>query len=108
MFRSRGIETELTVHLAMSVKLLILLAALVVAVILFIRMLRRPRRRGTTPHCARCEYNLTGLTSDRCPECGTEMIPANIVYGEKIRRPWLAVTSLAVAVIVMILIGRWA
>ena len=97
-----------TVHLAASVKLLILLAALVVAVILLIRMLGRPRRRGNTPHCARCEYNLTGLTSDRCPECGTEMIPANIVYGERVRQPWLAVTAVGVAVIVMVPIGRWA
>ena len=22
------------------------------------------------PHCDRCDYDLTGLTSDRCPECG--------------------------------------
>lgn len=23
--------------------------------------------------CPRCEYNLTGLTSNRCPECGTSL-----------------------------------
>ncbi len=100
---------ELMGYSAISVtRLLIELVALLAVGILLLRMLSRPRRRGTTPHCARCEYNLTGLTSDRCPECGTEMIPANIVYGEKIRRPWLAVTAVGVAVIVMVPIGRWA
>ncbi|NLE58562.1 MAG: hypothetical protein GX616_09400, partial [Planctomycetes bacterium] len=97
------------VYSAISVtRLLIELVALLAVGILLLGMLSRPRRRGTTPHCARCEYNLSGLTSNRCPECGTEMIPANIVYGEKIRRPWLAVTAVALAVIVMVLIGRWA
>src|SRR5256885_211885 len=25
---------------------------------------------GSAPTCIHCEYNLTGLTSGRCPECG--------------------------------------
>jgi hypothetical protein len=28
------------------------------------------RRRGHTPYCRHCNYNLTSLDSDRCPECG--------------------------------------
>lgn len=24
-------------------------------------------------HCLKCDYNLTGITSDRCPECGCEL-----------------------------------
>lgn len=42
----------------------------------------RPRRKGTTPHCARCEYNLTGLTSEKCPECGATLGIGDVVYGE--------------------------
>ena len=30
----------------------------------------RRRRKGL---CAKCGYNLTGLTAPRCPECGTEI-----------------------------------
>lgn len=34
---------------------------------------RRPRRKPG--HCQKCNYNLTGNTSGRCPECG-EAVPA--------------------------------
>ena len=47
----------------------------------------RTRRRGQTPHCRDCDYNLTGLTSERCPECGTEVTPFTIVHGERHRWP---------------------
>ncbi len=36
------------------------------------------RRRDDTPRCTKCGYNLTGLTEDRCPECGesfSETVP---------------------------------
>ncbi|GMU22392.1 MAG: hypothetical protein AMXMBFR13_24780 [Phycisphaerae bacterium] len=46
-----------------------------------------PPRRGTTPRCRRCEYNLTGLTIDRCPECGTTLGLDQIVHGERHRSP---------------------
>ena len=47
----------------------------------------RGRRRGDTPHCGKCEYNLTGLDSGRCPECGADLNPLRIVRGERHRRP---------------------
>ena len=54
-------------------RLLIVLPPLIVLSILAIWLLKTgiwPRRRGVTPHCAGCGYNLTGLTGERCPECG--------------------------------------
>jgi hypothetical protein len=41
-----------------------------------------PRLRGEIPHCARCGYNLTLLTSDRCPECGSQLTPDGVRIGE--------------------------
>ena len=38
---------------------------------------RRDRRRLSDgmPHCAKCDYNLTGNVSGICPECGTAVEP---------------------------------
>lgn len=51
--------------------------------------LRYPARRGETPHCRRCDYNLTGLDlgagDARCPECGASLRAAHaIVLGERL------------------------
>jgi hypothetical protein len=51
----------------------------------------RVRRRGETPRCRKCDYNLTGLTSDRCPECGLSLETGALVHGERYRRWWWAV-----------------
>jgi hypothetical protein len=48
-----------------------------------------PRRRGDTPHCRKCNYTLTGLSSERCPECGQALNEDTIVHGERKRRPIL-------------------
>ena len=48
-----------------------------------------PRRRGDTPHCRKCNYTLTGLSSERCPECGEVLNEETIVHGERTRRPIL-------------------
>lgn len=53
-----------------------------------------PRRRGDVPHCRRCDYNLTGIESARCPECGSELSAETIVHGERRRRPWLIAVGL--------------
>jgi len=34
---------------------------------------RRDRRRPRPGFCRRCDYDLTGNTTGRCPECGLEI-----------------------------------
>jgi hypothetical protein len=34
-------------------------------------LIYRDRTRRSPGHCPKCNYNLTGNTSGRCPECGT-------------------------------------
>ncbi len=52
-----------------------------------------PARLGSDPHCAECNYNLTGLTSNRCPECGTFLAPDAVRRGRRHRRTPLAVVG---------------
>ena len=47
------------------------------------------KRVGTEPRCRKCRYNLTGLTANRCPECGTEIDAEAVRYGLR-RRRWPA------------------
>ena len=42
-----------------------------------------PKRRGTTPFCRKCAYNLTGIGRERCPECGTVRSGRGVVTGER-------------------------
>src|SRR4051812_2253860 len=55
---------------------------------------RRGKRVNDHPMCRRCDFDLTGLppTSDRCPECGSDIRRRRATYvGERQRRPmvWL-------------------
>jgi hypothetical protein len=63
-----------------------ILCGLFGAALALIRAGRRCRM-GVEPHCRTCDYLLHGLPGDRCPECGTVLSPATIVYGEKRRGP---------------------
>jgi len=61
-----------------------------VGILFFVRgVSRRFRRRGDTPYCRECGYNLIGLTGERCPECGAVISPDMIIFGEGYRRPGL-------------------
>lgn len=52
------------------------------------RIWRQRRRRvaAGVEHCRRCDYQLTGLGSDRCPECGMQLTPRNRVRARSLRR----------------------
>ncbi|UCD28965.1 MAG: hypothetical protein JSV03_00325 [Planctomycetota bacterium] len=43
-------------------------------------------RKGSAPHCPKCDYNLTGLPALRCPECGLELSERTVVFGERKRK----------------------
>ena len=58
-----------------------------------------PRRVGNTPHCGKCDYPLTGIESDRCPECGQFLSPRTTVRGERPRRRGVGLTGVVVALI---------
>jgi hypothetical protein len=89
----------MSTHVSFSWMVLMILP-LVGGLLLLISGLRT-RRRGQTPHCRNCEYNLTGLTSERCPECGAEVTPFTIVHGERHRRPLRA----GVGMVLMMMAG---
>lgn len=73
---------------------LIIGIALCLLGILLIRRFWFPRRKGQTQHCKKCNYNLQGLQSTQCPECGLNLTPSNIVQGQRHRRPTLAVFAI--------------
>ncbi len=58
---------------------------LLIATLLMILRYRRPRAVGE-PHCRRCNYQLTGLRSESCPECGAALTERTIVIGKRVRR----------------------
>lgn len=75
-----------------------LISLLLILVILFagITLLKKgrwPKRIGDTPHCASCNYILTGLDSGRCPECGDEITPGSILHGERKARTGFVLTG---------------
>lgn len=65
-----------------------------------------PGRHGRTPFCRQCNYNLTGLVSDRCPECGTHITPKTTVYGQRRGRPVVTIGALGCIVIGAIALVR--
>jgi hypothetical protein len=89
--------------------LLAILASL--AVVLGIYLLKRgrwPKRIGTTPHCRHCDYILSGLEADRCPECGALIRPGTPIFGERHRRPGLAFSGVALMLLGLAFFGVMA
>ena len=76
--RIKGLDLDILLWIAAGL--------LLVAIFLLKRGLW-PRRQGDAPHCRKCGYNLTGLESGRCPECGVAAGPKTIVRGRRCRRP---------------------
>jgi hypothetical protein len=77
----------------MAEHLLILTLAIVATTVLIV-IARRGKRIGTDPHCAECNYNLSGNTSGRCPECGAELETHPPRAGRHAHRPVIWVVAL--------------
>ncbi len=52
----------------------------------------RGRYVGGEPRCRRCTYQLTGIQSQRCPECGSVLDDRGVVYGLRKRR-WVVLAT---------------
>ncbi len=78
-----AIGADYSLLLVVGIALLVLGGVLLVLAV-------RGGRLGTTPHCRRCGYNLTGLTANACPECGGVCDARGVVWGTRRRsRPAL-------------------
>jgi len=90
---------------------LILVASLFSGTILLVSGLRG-RKVDDFPYCRECRYNLTGLTGQRCPECGSLTTETGVIIGRRRRRPRLIVAGLLLCIPTMaVLIGaqtQWA
>jgi hypothetical protein len=67
--------------------LLLIAAVLLLAGSIMLALGLRGKRVGDEPRCSKCGYNLFGLTSERCPECGSIASGKNVVVGVR-RRRW--------------------
>ena len=81
-------------------------ALLVVIGAVVVKIGHWPRRRGSTLHCARCDYILTGA-EERCPECGAVVGERAVVKGHRRRKPGLTAGGAAVALFGLTLLGLY-
>ncbi|MBN1343819.1 MAG: hypothetical protein JXQ73_14140 [Phycisphaerae bacterium] len=64
-----------------------------------------PRRRGTTPYCRACGYDLTSIDSGRCPECGIPLTAKIVVRGVRRRKRGLIAVGGAFFVLALASVG---
>lgn len=84
----------------------LLLMSLLLGLILVVIGARGKRVRSVS-YCRKCDCNLTGLTSERCPECGTPVTPRTVVYGGAHRQNWRMV-ALGAAMPFLVLMSNTA
>jgi hypothetical protein len=89
------------------------LSVLIVSMVGIILVARglRGRRVRQAPHCRKCGYNLTGLPSERCPECGGLIAIVGVVVVRRQRRLGLlygGVLLLLPLLVVPLLLGKRA
>jgi|GEM_PF-7062181 len=51
----------------------------------YLMMTARRLRPNSGPRCGGCGYNLTGSTTNRCPECGALFIEAGIITESRVQ-----------------------
>jgi hypothetical protein len=84
---------------------------LLVAVAAVLVVVKSRRQAEAGPHCGNCGYNLTGSTSNRCPECGELFIDAGVIKQEpprSRRTVTIALTTALLVLLAMLLVGYYA
>jgi hypothetical protein len=86
---------------ALGISLMLLFVvnvALLPAGVIFLKRGLWPKRSGDEPHCPQCGYLLIGIAAKNCPECGTPISGAKIVFGQRHRQFGVAATGGAILV----------
>ena len=86
------------------VLLFTVVAGLFIALAVGAFVMRRWAAGVTHPRCGRCRYNLTGATSNRCPECGALFIEAGVLVPEAGRSRTHSGTVITIALCLGILL----
>lgn len=91
--------------------LLVLGISLLIVGLFLLAFWHRSRRAGDTPHCRKCDYNLTGLDLSvskppRCPECGVELVGRRVVRGDRVKRRAAFAGAAIVLLLGLVLVGR--
>ncbi len=68
----------------------------------FLLLNARSLEASGIPYCLRCGYNLTGITSARCPECGGPTTPNSLQTGG---RPVLRRRQMILGVMLLVTSG---
>src|SRR5688500_6681131 len=76
--------------------ILIYVSALAGVGLVLIKMGRWPQRGGGLPRCRKCEYLVVNISSERCPECGSDLAGNGTVRGVRHRRPAVWVSGVVV------------